>query len=202
MADTAPQHLRLVDTETGELSEADSCPNCDEWKAQAEGAQVEIRGWRTRFANLKADKEQDARKSPQWPKAKKLFDHWRQVCRHPRSKFTADRFWTIEPLLRHYGEDLCRKAIDGAAFDPFVTTRRNGTKARHDDWGLIFRDAGKMESFANRAPSLSQQMTVARGVAEDLEDLMARLKALSPNQKRTMRSYLDLMIPPEDDAEQ
>jgi hypothetical protein len=43
-------------------------------------------------------------------------------------------------------------AIDGAAFDPYTTKRKNGSTKRHDDFTLIFRNADKMEEFANRAP--------------------------------------------------
>jgi hypothetical protein len=95
-----------------------------------------------------------------WPAAKRLFGEWKLACNHKRSPFTTDRFWQVEPYLTNTryakGEqeriDLCRRAIAGAAFDPFVTRRRNGSTKRHDDWELIFRDSSKFEEFCCRAP--------------------------------------------------
>lgn len=124
-----------------------------------------LRAEGVRYENLKRDKEAEARKSEVWPAAKRVFDYWRRECKHPRSVFTLDRFELIRPFLEKLGdkkkssperlgeaEALCKRAIDGAAHDPFVTERRNGTKKRHDGIDLIFRNADKMEEFCNRAP--------------------------------------------------
>jgi hypothetical protein len=67
----------------------------------------------------------------------------------------------IEPFLTNakYGQEveqrvaLCRRAVAGAAFDPFVSRRRNGTEHRHDDWDLIFRSSDKFEQFCCKAPA-------------------------------------------------
>jgi hypothetical protein len=54
--------------------------------------------------------------------------------------------------FQKYGEEMCHTAIDGARYDCFTTTRRNGSVKRHDDWELIFRNGPKFREFANRAP--------------------------------------------------
>jgi hypothetical protein len=136
--------LRIVDPETGEFHDQD-CPNCA-------GLETEVRAWRTRYHNLKRDRNAEAREHKLFPEAKKLFDFWREECRHPRSKWTADRFWTLAPLLAEYGMETCRQAIRGAAYDPATRRRRNGTIERFDQFSLIFRNADKLESFVNRAP--------------------------------------------------
>jgi hypothetical protein len=139
---------------------------------QIAGLETDVRAWRTRHANLKRDKGKEARDHQLWPEAIKLFDLWRRKCNHTRSAFTTDRFFLVLPFLgptptsllaaaerlglkenpNPYGPIICERAILGAAFDPYSSKRRNGSTKRHDDWELIFRGAGKVEEFANRAP--------------------------------------------------
>ena len=61
-------------------------------------------------------------------------------------------FQVALPYVDAHGVELCRRAVEGAAYDPFVTKRKNGSTKRHDDWGLIFRDDQKFEEFCNKAP--------------------------------------------------
>lgn len=141
----------LVDAQTGERL-AGLVEDPRDLADQLAGAQTEIKGWRTRYANLRRDKERDARGDPLWPTALAIFDYWREKCRHPKSQFDADRFYLIKPFLERYGEELCLRAIDGAAYDPFTKPMKNGGVQRFDSIELIFRSAEKFESFCNRAP--------------------------------------------------
>lgn len=142
--------LRLVDPATGEITER-GCPKCAEMAVQLEGSERDIRSWRARYAQLKASITEDEQHDL-FPSAKRLFEFWKERCNHPRSDFTAERFSQVLPHLRDLGEEMCHRAIEGAAYDPFTTTRKNGTVVRHDSWGLIFRSRDKTEEFANRAP--------------------------------------------------
>lgn len=144
------RHLAAVDPDTGEI--LDRCPGCAERDDQIRGLERDLNAWRLRYADLARDKERDAELSDHWEAANRLMAYWRERCNHPRSRMSVSRFELIEPFLRKDGEDLCRRAIDGAAYDPFVTTRKNGTQKRHDGWDLIFRDRAKFEEFCNRAP--------------------------------------------------
>lgn len=156
--------LIVVNPETGEQA-GTLAEHMQALEDQIAGLQRDVRGWAARYADLKRDKGAEAQESPAWPAAKRVFDYWRQECRHPRSAFTLDRFEMIRPFLEKLGdqkkpqperlaeaEALCKRAIDGAAHDPFITTRKNGTQKRHDPIDLIFRNADKMEEFCNRAP--------------------------------------------------
>lgn len=98
------------------------------------------------------DPETRAREHARWQEVAEEFEHWRVVCKHPRSRFSAKRFQQALPYFDAHGRELCHRAIDGAAFDPFETKRKNGSTKRHDDWSLIFRDDEKFEEMANRAP--------------------------------------------------
>ena len=143
--------LRVVDPETGELHE--TCPACKEREDVIVGLERDIRGWAARYAELKRDLDVDARDNAMWDDISALVGYWRRRCRHPKSQMTADRFWLIQPFYERHGDAMCRRAIDGAAFDPMTKQRKNGTTERFDGLDLIFRSAEKFESFCNRAPA-------------------------------------------------
>jgi hypothetical protein len=118
------------------------------------GLQRDVKAEHLRYENLKRDKEREAEGHPLWPDAMKVFSYWKEKCNHPRSAWSPDRFEQIRPFLERHDVAICKRAVDGAAFDPFVTTRKNGSKKRHDGWGLIFRasEPDKFEEFCNKAP--------------------------------------------------
>ena len=142
-------NLRVISAD-GEI--LPGCPACADKDDVIAGLERDIRGWAARYAQLRRDLAAEAQDHPLYEQAQDVFNYWRAKCRHTRSKWTTDRFWTLEPLLSEYGEGMCRKAIDGAAYDPYTSKRRNGSVKRHDDFDLIFRNAGKVEEFCNRAP--------------------------------------------------
>jgi hypothetical protein len=139
-------HLRLVPG-TGELEELDECPSCKEYER-------DVRRKNAQITQLKRDREAKAKQSEIWPVAHALFDYWRDRCGHKRTQWNLDRFEQAAPFIERHGEDMCRLAIEGAAFDCFTTERKNGTIKRHDDWGLIFRpgDPDKFDEFVRKAP--------------------------------------------------
>lgn len=133
------------------------------------GLQRDIRGWAARHAELKRDKDAEAEGSEVWPVALRVFNYWRIQCKHPRSEFTTDRFEMIRPHLEKliapgkgkakdlpariaHAEAVCKLAVDGIAFDPYVSQRKNGTKKRNDGWHLIFGSRDQFENRCNAAP--------------------------------------------------
>lgn len=176
-ADTTPG-LMVVNPTTGETMPLERYTQPLE--DQMAGLVRDNKGWAQRYAELKRDLDAEAEESTLWPAAVRVFNYWRETCNHARSVFTRDRFELIAPFLEKYGnarrdpeqrlieaEALCRRAIRGAAHDPFVTTRKNGSKKRHDGIDLIFRNADKFEEFCNRAPITAPPPT--RGVEEHVE---------------------------------
>jgi hypothetical protein len=161
MAEPA-RHLHVVDTASGEV--LPGCPDCAVKNDEIAGLERDVRGWAARYAQLRRDKAQEAREHPKWPEAQWLFSLWRKLCNHPRAEWTPDRFWLVEPHLAKDGLVTCERAIHGIAFDCFKTKRRNGSVQRHDSWELLFRDRGKVEEMANRAPrgwvSAAQDATI------------------------------------------
>ena len=125
-----------------------------------------LRAEGVRYENLKRDKDAEAEKSPVWPAALRVFDHWRQKCRHPRSQFTRDRFEMIRPFLEKYGdkkkpgperlaeaEALCKLAVEGIALDHYESPLKNGKTMHHTGWHLIFGEADLFEKRCNSAPA-------------------------------------------------
>jgi hypothetical protein len=151
MAEPA-RHLHVVDTASGEV--LPGCPDCAVKNDEIAGLERDVRGWAARYAQLRRDKAQEAREHPKWPEAQWLFSLWRKLCNHPRA----------ESHLAKDGLVTCERAVHGIAFDCFKTKRRNGSVQRHDSWELLFRDRGKVEEMANRAPrgwvSAAQDATI------------------------------------------
>jgi hypothetical protein len=155
------RHLKVVEFDgNGEVIETD-CAECRKLKDHIAGLESNLKGWAIKYAELKRDKATEAEEHPCWDAGKWLHTYWKQACRHPRSRWSHDRFWLIEPFLVHekWGKTLharvalCRLAIDGAAYDAWSVTRKNGSVKRFDDFDMIYSSTGKFEDFCKRAPA-------------------------------------------------
>lgn len=151
--------LRLVDVESGKFVEghddtASLLARIGELEDQVAGAERDLRGWRYRYRELERDKEAEAKESPHWPTALECFDYWQVECRHPRSEWSAERFYLALPFLRrrNHGREKVLMAIAGAAYDPFVYTLKNGRQQRSDGWEKILENVGTFERFVNKCP--------------------------------------------------
>jgi hypothetical protein len=144
--------LIVVNPETGQqMGTLDE--HLQELKDLLAGAETDVRAWRTRHANLKRDKEAEAREDPLWPEVVALFKLWQRACNHPKSTFGPERFEEAKPFLERHGAELCQRAICGLAFDPFKTRRKNGTVKAHDGWHLAFGKVERFEECACKAPA-------------------------------------------------
>lgn len=150
-AQPAP-HLRVVD-EQGVARDLDAYVR--ELEDHISGLQRDIKAEHMRYENLKRDLAREAREHELFPLAQRCFCYWKRMCSHPRSAFTPERFWAVQPFLSdpEYGLEPVLRAIAGARHDPYETKRKNGSTKVHNGWGLIFRDADRFEEFRERAPS-------------------------------------------------
>jgi len=82
--------------------------------------------------------------------ARTVFVHWREALGHSSAQFTRDRQQKIIARLREgfTVERLC-EAIDGCALTPY-NMGDNPQGRRYDSIDLIFRNAGKVDEFAER----------------------------------------------------
>lgn len=170
-----PQPLRLVDSETGELHE--TCPNCAALEDQLAGAENNVRSMRAQMANLKRELAGELdRDSALFPEAIALFRYWQERCNHPRTEFTPDRMKLLLPLLKRHGPAECREAIRGAAYDPFIVTRKNGNKHRHDGWHQIFHGEDKFQDFRARAPQYDgRDYFTKKAMVDHAQEVAARV---------------------------
>ncbi len=145
----AASESHSVDDVTGEILE---CASCQEYAVLVKGLEGKIRGFIIQIAELRRDKERDAKESGLWDGALKVFSHWKKATKHEKSKFSLDRFELIAPFLREDGVELCIRAVDGLAYDPYISNRKNGTKKKHDDLELAFRSRKNFEESTCKAP--------------------------------------------------
>lgn len=155
------------------------------------GLETDLNAWRIRYRKLAEDKAAEARGHYLFPIVMLLFKGWQTHCNHPRARFSADRFWVIEPYLttKRYGDTLqarvalCCRAIAGAGYNPGRRQRKNGTWQRFDDWAdSIFYSAGRFEEYCNKAPRgwqpvMSPKLQDAIRVAEGRARQQAQRKA-------------------------
>lgn len=191
------QHLRIV-TEEGEL--LDKCPNCEELEKQLAGATTDIRAWRSRYADLKADRDKQARGHNLWPRAVALFRYWQQLTGHDRTKFTPDRFWLLEPFLRREGDADCRSAIRGCLQSDFHMKRgayANRGGPIHDKLEQIFATQGKFEGFRDMDPDLEptlSQRTLIEHAQEVAGRILERAKLIEKGDDPVAISHLLLEV--------
>lgn len=160
--------LVVLNIDTGEqLPLADHLQGLEDELA---GAQRDLSTWRRRHAELQRDKEAEAKESPLWPAAVQVFDYWRKRCKHMGSEWNLDRFEMIRPHLERSNTgkgkasklteellarniEICKLAVDGIAFDPFVSEGKNGRSIVHDGLHLVFGSTDLLEKRCKMAPT-------------------------------------------------
>ena len=127
-------------------------PYCKDLEAIIIQKEKEIRGLQLRLGNKQKKDEEDARDSTLWQEGVRLWNYYLIATGH-RGRFTYDRFETVEKFLAEFGFELCMRAVDGIAFDPFRKKRLNGTMRTYDDWqNHTFKDRSTFEENCKRAP--------------------------------------------------
>lgn len=91
-----------------------------------------------------------------------VFDHWKQVCNHPKAVLDAKRRRAIQDRLKQFSVEDCKRAIDGCRASPWHQGANDRGKV-FDDIDLIFRDAKHVEDFIR---VLEQTPATARGIVK------------------------------------
>ena len=152
----AREHLAVVaDIETGEVVEA----TIESLSAEVlylrdvnGGLERDIRGWAHRYAELKREKDREAREHDAWPLIMQLFDYWRKEVGRKRARWTEDRFWLALPHFEHWGAANLAAAIAGLAYDPYTKVQKNGKTKKYNDWETLLKSAGALETYMARRP--------------------------------------------------
>lgn len=154
--------LWLVKQDTGEIvgrrpELREALKTIERLELELQDVERERRTQRAVIKRLYAELERDRQIYERRDEVAAIFAEWAQVCGHPNTRLTDDRFDAIRRLLevtkpKPYPREAFTAAFAGAAFDAYRKQRRNGSWERFDDLTLICRDGTKFESFIKRAP--------------------------------------------------
>lgn len=147
---SAARHLRIVDTETGEVHEEGDCANCAEQRAETEVWEKRVLTLERQVKRLLEDKDEKNRQDKLYPAAADLFDEWRTECAHPNARFDPARVRLALSAIKAYGEEDREKlswVIQCGKLIPYVDPVTGET---HDSFGLLFRDAEHIEKYARK----------------------------------------------------
>ncbi len=136
----------------GQLFETPTDARICQLEDQLAGAEKEIRAWRSRYSDLKRDREDEARRHAAWPTLVALFDYWRELSGHTKAQWSADRFWQALPLWRAWGTGNVAAGIAGITYQPNSKLLRNGKLEVYNSWKLLFKDTETMERYIRRRP--------------------------------------------------
>jgi hypothetical protein len=116
--------------------------------------------------------------------AMRIFLYWQQRCDKPRARPVAARIDHVVRRLREgYREVEIKRAIDGAAIDPYV---KDGV--RYDDLELICRDGAKLEAFLARAEKSLGPIVVDEGPGAPIEEIITTARRRAADLKRAGRA--------------
>jgi hypothetical protein len=175
------RHLRVVDTDTGEVLTgtglAELQAEVEKLRVDLKMAQRDVKAKNRRISELERNKAQERLDYERRADVERIATYWHRKCRpddfaleRPRvNPMSPERFDAVRGILdqevpvpiegkkrcRHvpaYSMEECKAAIDGAAFDHFSKQRRNGSWEHFDDLELIFRSGKHFEGFRDKAP--------------------------------------------------
>lgn len=174
-AEPAPlRRLVAVDQDTGEAVSTEVArlqERISILEQNLRDAEKDLRTKRAQITKLRKDKIAERLEYARRDDVDRVHSYWNRKLGHQRA-LTADRFDAVRGILEEthievvdgkpvkvetYELSDFKAAIDGAAFDPFTTKRKNGTTHRHDDLSLICRDGKTFEGFIARAPVHADQ---------------------------------------------
>jgi hypothetical protein len=142
--------LRVVD-EHGEVHE--ECPSCQAKEDELKELIRKFRGQSRELAELRRDKDAEARAHESWPTLFKLFCYWQEMTGHSKAKWGPGRFWDALPLWGTFGTGNVAAGVAGIAFDANRKPMKNGRVEVFDSWELLFKNAGTLERYIKRRPA-------------------------------------------------
>jgi hypothetical protein len=153
--EAAVSHLRVIDTETGEVRESDLAYQVRDLLDQKAGFERTIAMQAKRIGTLerKVEEDEDPSTHPKGREIVALIERWMRATEHPKSKVSADRVKLVKSRLKDgYTVEQLELAIDGIGAFRYVTnghrTRDGSPTNRHDRLGIALAGGEKVEEFA------------------------------------------------------
>jgi hypothetical protein len=141
--------LGVVSPETGEIV---SCPQCEKREDILVQYEKDLRVLKAKITKLERDDETVAKTDSLWDEAECLHTWWRLSCWYPKTEFDADDFWLVKKHLKRMGLVGCLQVVCGAAYDPWISTSKNGRTKAHNGWKKLWESKSMAEDFAERVP--------------------------------------------------
>lgn len=167
----AEQTFRVIDRDTGEVLDLDTCPECSEKDRVIAGHERTIRTLTGKLSRLEGRRKREDEESKLWAEAEAVFTWWALATGREGSGFNHERFKQLAPRLREkkFGAIGVLKAIAGAAFDHGERPMPNGRIERYNDLELITRAPHKLENFQERVYGGPESETWKRWLLDRIE---------------------------------
>lgn len=156
---TAVPHLRLINTETGEVQDTSSCPHCAEAHAESEIWERRVLQLERQVKRLTEDRDAKLRNDKDYPAAHDLFDEWRTETGHPNAQFDANRIRLAITAIRRYGKHREKLSWVIQYGKHLAYMDQRGVK--FNQFGLLFRDSEHIERYANSYWAWARKSTTA-----------------------------------------
>jgi hypothetical protein len=148
---SAAPHLRLIDSETGEIHDAPSpCPHCAEAREEAEIWEREVLKLKRDIKRLTDDKDARLRADKHYPVALDLIDEWKRECGHPNaSAEDPKRVQLALSVVKRYKDqrEKLSLVIQHGKHLAFVDP---DTGFRFDEFGRLFGSSDEIEARASK----------------------------------------------------
>jgi uncharacterized protein with PIN domain len=145
---SAAPHLKLVEHLIDENGEIQGCPHCQESREECEIWERRVITLERQVKRLQEDRDAKLRSDKFYPLAAALFEEWQRECSHPDAEFDTNRISLALRAVKRYGKkrEALSMVIQYGKHLAFVDEKGH----RHDSFGLLFRDAEHIESYANK----------------------------------------------------
>lgn len=141
------RHLRVVDTETGEVHEEGDCAKCADQRAETEIWEQRVLKLEREVKRLTEDRDLKAMQDKNYPAAADLFDEWKRECGHPNAKFDPARVRLALGVIKRYKNERDKLSLVIGHGKHLAYVDPN-TRVKYDEFGRLFGSSDEIEKRA------------------------------------------------------
>jgi len=146
---SAARHLRIVDTETGELHEEGDCAKCADARAEAETWKQEVLKLKRDLKREREDNDEKMRRDKFFPAAIALIQEWKTECGHPNSsEDDPKRIRLAMSVVKRYKDDRDKLSLVIQHGKHLAFVNDDGFK--FDEFGRLFGSSDEIEKRATQ----------------------------------------------------
>jgi hypothetical protein len=147
---SAVPHLRLINTETGEVEDAPSCPHCAEAREEAEVWEREVLKLKRQLERERLDRDAKMRADKHYPAAIALIQEWKTECGHPNaSEDDPKRVRLALSVVKRY-KDQREKLSLVIQHGKHLAYVDPDTGFKYDEFGRLFGSSDEIEARASK----------------------------------------------------